>query len=165
MSKAFTKEDGGNDEPLPIERSLPRGEALITPRGFRAMQAEHDVLAAAPVPEELSAKREREHRLQYLELRLTEVRPVEPSAEQTGCVYFGAHVSVTDEDGSVKHYQLVGPDEAEVSAGRVSVESPLGRALLGKRVGDSASVERPRGPVELTVTHIDYDPNSGGFGA
>ena len=53
-------------------------------------------------------------------------------------------------------YRIVGPDEADVRAGRLSVESPLARALLGKEVGESVVVERPRGAVEYTVTQVDY---------
>jgi transcription elongation factor GreB len=55
-------------------------------------------------------------------------------------------------------YRIVGPDEADVKAGRLSVESPLARALLGKEVGESVQVERPRGAMEYTVTQVAYSP-------
>jgi transcription elongation factor GreB len=73
-----------------------------------------------------------------------------------GRAFFGAWVELEDEAGSRVRYRIVGPDEADVKAGRLSVESPLARALLGKEVGESVVVERPRGAVEYTVTQVDY---------
>jgi transcription elongation factor GreB len=60
-------------------------------------------------------------------------------------VTFGAWVTLEDEDGATVHYQLVGADEFDVSLGKISVASPVGKALLGKEEGDDVVVERPRG--------------------
>lgn len=165
MSKAFTKEDGGSDEGLtPARPRSGQGEKrYITPEGYRALQEELASLlgpdASAEGQSGLDAgvrKRERERRAQQLADTLEEVRVVTPEASQEGRVFFGAWVTLEDEDGSEVMYRIVGPDEADVRAGRLSVESPLAKALLGKEVGESVQVERPRGVVEYTVTQIAY---------
>jgi transcription elongation factor GreB len=165
MSKAFTKEDSGGDEGLlPARPRSASGEKrYITPEGYRALQEEllatqgPDPEAAGLTPLETGVRRkERERRAAWLAAVLEDVRVVEPDASQAGRVFFGAWVELEDEDGNPARYRIVGPDEADVKAGRLSVESPLARALLGKEVGDSVVVERPRGAVEYTVTRVDY---------
>ena len=61
-----------------------------------------------------------------------------------------------DEAGRSRRYQLVGPDESDPASGRVSYESPLGRALLKRKVGDIVVVKRPAGEIEVEVVAIDY---------
>ncbi|AEI66638.1 transcription elongation factor GreB [Corallococcus macrosporus] len=102
--------------------------------------------------------REIDRRLRFLQKRLDTATIVTP-AEQTdrSHVYFGATVSLEDEDGGRSTYQIVGSDEIDASGGRISVESPMGRALLRKAVGDSVEVRRPRGDIELTVVDIRYE--------
>lgn len=164
MSKAFTKEDAGGDEALPARPRLATGEKrYITPEGYRALQAEllslqgPDTEARGLSPLEQGGRRkERERRARELTAVLEDVRVVEPDAAQEGRVFFGAWVELEDEDGLQVRYRIVGPDEADVKSGRLSVESPLARALLGKEVGESVLVERPRGAVEYTVTRVDY---------
>jgi transcription elongation factor GreB len=63
---------------------------------------------------------------------------------------------VEHEDGTERRYRLVGPDEFDVEAGLISVDAPLGRALLGKREGDVVQVRRPAGVVEVTVVEISW---------
>ena len=81
---------------------------------------------------------------------------VEPDPAQAGRVFFGAWVTLEDEEGEIVRYRIVGPDEADAKAGLISAASPLGRALLGKEEGDTAVVERPRGPAEYTIRAVDY---------
>lgn len=102
--------------------------------------------------------REIDRRLRFLKKRLDTATIVTP-AEQTdrSRVFFGATVSLEDEDGGRSTYQIVGSDEIDASGGRISVESPMGRALLRKTVGDSVEVRRPRGDIELTVVDIRYE--------
>ncbi|NOJ82564.1 transcription elongation factor GreB [Myxococcus xanthus] len=102
--------------------------------------------------------REIDRRLRFLQKRLDTATIVTP-AEQTdrSRVFFGATVSLEDEDGGRSTYQIVGSDEIDASGGRISVESPMGRALLRKAVGDSVEVRRPRGDIELTVLDIRYE--------
>ncbi|WP_342376926.1 GreA/GreB family elongation factor [Myxococcus stipitatus] len=167
MSKAFTKEDSGGDaELLPLRpRSASGDKRYITPEGYRALQDEltatqgPDAGAEGLTPLEAGVRRqERERRARQLAATLEEVRVVEPDASQAGRVFFGAWVRLEDEDGEQVRYRIVGPDEAEVKSGRLSVESPLAKALLGKEVGESVQVERPRGAVEYTVVAVDYAP-------
>ena len=104
--------------------------------------------------------REIDRRIEFLTRRLDELEVVQPDPSQAGRVFFGAHVTVEDESGAQTEYQVVGPDEFDVAAGRISMASPLGRALLGRREGDEIAVERPRGRVTLTVIAMRYDDDA-----
>ncbi len=150
----------------------------ITPEGFRKIAAEHEriwtelrprivaeVEAAAALgdrsenAEYLYGKRklrELDRRLRCLSERMDELTVVDPKPHATGRAYFGAWVVVETDDGEERSYRLVGPDEADAAMGRISVEAPLGRALLGKREGDVARVERPAGRVQLTVVEVRW---------
>ena len=165
MSKAFTKEDAGGDEPLLPPRPRPASgeKRYITPEGYRALQEELAGLTT-PLPREgrvlggEAQARERARRARQVADTLEEVRVVSPDNLDEPRVYFGAWVTLEDEDGEESSYRLVGPDEADVKAGRLSVESPLARALLGKEEGESFRVERPRGAIEYTLTQVSYRP-------
>ncbi|MBF5046090.1 hypothetical protein FGE12_26990 [Aggregicoccus sp. 17bor-14] len=164
MSKAFTKEDGGGEEGLVPVRPRTASDAprYITPEGYRALQEE---LAGLLSPQDAAdagaldaavRKRERERRAHEVADALEEVTVVPPPAEPHGRIFFGAWVTLEDEDGELQTWRLVGPDEADARAGRLSVESPLGRALLGREEGDSVEVERPRGRTEYAVERVEY---------
>jgi transcription elongation factor GreB len=101
--------------------------------------------------------REIDRRIRFLQKRLDTATIVNP-AEQTdpSRVYFGATVTLEDEDGGRVTYQIVGSDEIDTQGGRISVDSPIGKALLRKAVGDSVEVMRPRGEIELTIVSIKY---------
>jgi transcription elongation factor GreB len=102
--------------------------------------------------------REIDRRLRFLQKRLERLTVVDPT-EQTDdrTVYFGATVTLeNEEDGAKARYQLVGPDEIDLKAGKISVDSPVGRALLGRHRGDLVLVRRPRGEVELSIRAIEY---------
>ena len=101
--------------------------------------------------------REIDRRIEFLTKRLDELEVVRPDPSQAGRVFFGAYVAVEDEAGAATEYQVVGPDEFDVAAGRVSMDAPLGRALLGRREGDEITVERPKGRVTFTVIGIRYE--------
>jgi transcription elongation factor GreB len=77
---------------------------------------------------------------------------VDPAVAASGVIHAGAFVKL--DDGT--EVQVVEPEAADAAARRISVESPLGRALLGKRAGDEIVVERPRGAVEHTVLSVRY---------
>ena len=164
MSKAFTKEDGGGDEGLvPVRpRTATAGPRYITPEGYRALQEELASLLSPQQPQEAGAldaavrKRERERRVHEVADALEEVKVVPAPQQPHGRVFFGAWVTLEDEDGAEQTWRLVGPDEADARSGRLSVESPLGRALLGREEGDVVEVERPRGRTEYTVTQVVY---------
>jgi len=104
--------------------------------------------------------REIDQRLRFLAKRMDELTVVRATPEQRGRVFFGAFVRIREEDGAFRELRLVGPDESDPGAGRVSIESPLGRALLGKREGDEVRVRRPKGEVGCVVIAIRYEEES-----
>ncbi|MFK7897478.1 MAG: transcription elongation factor GreB [Myxococcota bacterium] len=109
--------------------------------------------------------REIDRRIRFLTKRIDELQVVDPGPRKDPeRIYFGAWVSVEDEDGEEARYQLVGPDEFDAKAGRISVDSPVGRALMGKHLGDEVVVRRPKGDVVYTVIEIDYDAPNGDHG-
>jgi transcription elongation factor GreB len=100
--------------------------------------------------------REIDRRARFLTLRLEKARIVDNDGASHETVRFGAVVTVSDPEGERRRYRLVGPDEVDPADGRVSYESPLGRALLRHKVGDVVVVQRPAGELELEVLAIDY---------
>ena len=102
--------------------------------------------------------REIDRRVHYLQKRLDTAEVVD-EARDTDKVFFGAVVEVEQEDGSQRRYQLVGPDEANPAEGRISFQAPLGRALMGRAVGDVVTVRRPAGDVELEILSVRYEPS------
>ncbi|HEX5746228.1 MAG TPA: GreA/GreB family elongation factor [Archangium sp.] len=157
MSKAFTKEDAGGEDVLlpPRPRSTTGETRYITPEGYRAVQEELAALTALPVA---ARPPDWARRTRQLATTLEEVKVVDAEHPDEEHVYFGAWVTLEDEEGEETAYRIVGPDEADVKSGRLSVESPLARALLGKEPGESVRVERPRGAMEYTVTSVSYQP-------
>lgn len=102
--------------------------------------------------------REIDRRIRFLTKRIDELSVVDAGPrKEADRVYFGAWVSVEGEDGELARYQLVGPDEFDAAAGRISVDSPVGRALMGKRLGDEVKVRRPKGEMRYSVLKIEYD--------
>ena len=101
--------------------------------------------------------REIDRRIFFLTKRLDSAVLVAPDqARKDGKVYFGATVEIEDEDGSRTSYQIVGEDEIDLTRGRVSWRSPIGRSLLKKGEGDTVLLRRPSGEVELTVVSVKY---------
>ena len=103
--------------------------------------------------------REIDAKIHRLQKQLESYEVVDPAARpRTDRVFFGATVTVQDEDGAESTYQIVGGDELAESLGpgRISYEAPLGRALLGKREGDAVRVRRPAGDVELTILKVEW---------
>lgn len=102
--------------------------------------------------------REIDRRIRFLTKRIEELTVVDPGPRQDASrIYFGAWVDLEDEEGRSHRYRLVGPDEFDAKAGRISVDSPVGRALMGKRLGDEVSVRRPKGELLYTVLEIAYE--------
>jgi len=159
---------------------MSRSPRYITPEGYRRLAAEHkriwsverprivaEVEAAAALgdrsenAEYIYGKRklrELDRRLRFLSERLDALTVMDPRPDPTGRAFFGAFVTVEDGDGEERTYRLVGPDEFDVARGLISVEAPLGRALLGRRAGDAVSVERPAGSLEIVVVRVAWAP-------
>jgi transcription elongation factor GreB len=72
--------------------------------------------------------------------------------------FFGAWVTIENDDGSAHTYRLVGADEFDLSRGYLSIDAPMARALLGKRIDDEVSVRTPEGFTRTVITDIRYDP-------
>src|SRR5258705_4459474 len=101
--------------------------------------------------------REIDRRIEFLRKRFDVLVVVKPGEVARDRVYFGAKVTLEGEAGAEVRYWLVGPDESDVESGAISVESPLGRVLMGKRCGDEVVVQRPAGRATFTVLAIRYE--------
>jgi transcription elongation factor GreB len=101
--------------------------------------------------------REIDSRVRFLSKRLEVLQVVRERPADTERVFFGAVVSVAEEDGSEREFRIVGPDEFETSRGEISIDAPLARALLGKREGDCALLASPAGEREVEIVTIRYE--------
>ena len=98
-----------------------------------------------------------EGRIVTIEDRLARAQVIEINDPGDGRVRFGATVTVADEDTDAKStYQIVGEDEADISAGRLSVTSPLAKALIGRQRGDSVDINTPGGAKGYEVLRVSY---------
>jgi transcription elongation factor GreB len=149
MSKAFTNED----TPTPDEaEALPARTRRfpITAAGYARLRAELDELRKRK-PEGRADVGWRRARVLVQVLESVDVLP--PSLVD-GRAGFGTRVTIEDRDGEQATYELVGPDEPDIAAGRISIASPVAQALLGRRAGDAAVLRRPKGDVEVTVLSV-----------
>ena len=182
MNKAFTKETDGENEDELDEAPRPKGTHHITPEGFATLKNELKRLWSVDRPrvtEEVSAAaaqgdrsenaeyiygkkklREIDRRIRFLTKRIDAVTVVTQSQENLERVFFGAWFTIEDEDGKTMSYRIVGTDEVDLAARKISVASPVAQALLGKGKGDSAVVQRPKGPVEVTIVNVWYESAS-----
>ena len=181
MSKAFVKDEAAVDEdeeeggaPLPVGT-----KNYMTPAGHARLQAEFIHLVKVERPEVVGIVswaagngdrsengdyiygkkrlREIDRRLRFLTKRLDNALVVDPTAqENSDCVYFGATVSVMDQNGDEFTYSIVGLDEADPGRGRISWVSPLALALLRARLGDSVRFQAPGGLRELEIVRVKY---------
>jgi len=99
-----------------------------------------------------------EGRIKELEGKLAAAQVIDPSAlDAGGKVVFGATVDLADEDtGAEVTYQIVGDDEADLKEGRISISSPIARALIGKEAGDVAEVQAPGGLKHWEIVEVKY---------
>ncbi len=101
--------------------------------------------------------REIDRRIRYLSKSLDRAVVVDNAGKTPDRVYFGATVTILFESGEEREVTIVGGDELDASDGRVSWRSPLARALLKAKVGDTVTVQAPRGPEQIEVAAIRYD--------
>lgn len=151
----------------------------ITPKGLEAMKGELRRLLEEERPAAVKAIEEArghgdlsenaeydtakdrqgmiEAKIRDLDAKLAMAQVIDPATLQGGRVMFGAVVHLEDVDTSEEYvYQLVGTFEADVKAGRISVESPIGKALMGKEVDDEVVIPVPRGKRTVVVTDVVY---------
>lgn len=100
--------------------------------------------------------REIDRRLRFLGDRIDQAHVVDPSQVQSEKVVFGATVTLMDEDGQAKTYQIVGEDEIDLNLGKISWKSPVASALLGKACGDEALIRRPNGDLTVEILKIEF---------
>lgn len=159
----------------PVEKST----ALVTPEGLARLKAELDELWRVRRPEVVRALSaaaaegdrsenaeytyrkkqlgEIDRRVRYLSKRLQELRAVDTVPSDPDAVYFGAVVEVEDADsGECATYRIVGPDETDAARGWISIDSPLARALLKKRVDDELEAALPGGVRRFAVVSVTY---------
>ncbi|AEA67803.1 MULTISPECIES: transcription elongation factor GreB [Pseudomonas] len=154
------------------------GTALITPEGEARMRAEFHELwhvrrpqvtqavseAAAQGDRSENAEytygkkmlREIDSRVRFLTKRLEALKVVSEKPSDPNKVYFGAWVTVEDEDGKESRYRIVGPDELDLKQNLISIDSPLARALIGKALDAEVSVQTPTGEKRVYIVDIAY---------
>jgi transcription elongation factor GreB len=170
-------DDGdGDGEPRPAKSA--NRIAYITPEGARRLRAEFDELwtverprvtqqvadAAAMGDRSENAEyiygkrrlREIDRRVRFLSKRLEAIRIVAEPPSDPKRVFFGAWVTVEDDDGIAKTYRIVGADESDLERGFISLDSPVARALLGKHEGDEVTIRVPRGDVSYLIATVRY---------
>jgi transcription elongation factor GreA len=152
----------------------------MTPEGFRKLQEELKHLKSVERPKNVldietarahgdlkenaeyhAAKDRQGHiaaRMAYLEDRIARAQVIDPSTINHEKVVFGATVRLTDVDsGEEIVYRIVGEHESDVKNGKISVESPIAKSLIGKETGDVAKVVTPRGAREFEILNIKYE--------
>jgi transcription elongation factor GreB len=157
----------------------PRGSKFITPQGAARLKQELDHLwrvlrpqvtqavqeAAAQGDRSENAEyiygkrqlREIDRRVRFLRQRLDGMVIVGAPPSDRSRVFFGAWVTLEDDDGAEVEYRIVGPDEFDAATGLISMDSPLGRALMGKRLDDEVKVELPGGAKRYAVVGVKYE--------
>ena len=164
MSRGFVKEDdlehAGTDVP---ERQLSQHANYVTVNGYAqleklATELEQQRLSLSATKDEQQAQQKLaviNRDLRYVAARLENALVTRPdlNADQ---VLFGATVTVEDEDGASHTYEIVGEDEADIKANKVSWVSPLAKALIGHKVGESVVWTRPAGNAMLEIIAVNY---------
>jgi transcription elongation factor GreB len=158
----------------------PSSTAIITREGFERLKAELDhlwhtvrpevvkALAAAAAEGDRSENAEYtyrkkqlgeiDRRARYLSKRIPVLKVVETAPSQRDAVFFGATIELENVDtGDTVRYRIVGPDETDARLGWISIDSPLARAVLKKRVDDEFEAELPGGRTRFAVIAVDYD--------
>jgi transcription elongation factor GreB len=163
VSKAFTSEETPELEPVlrPAPRVAPGEVRYVTPEGhadlrgaLERLEEERAGLAELSEAEREARRQDLARRLRLVEETLASLTVLRPDAAPPGTVAFGTWVTVEDEEGGRSTWRIVGPDEADARRGLVSVDAPVARSLLGHGEGETVEVERPRGPVDLTIVSV-----------
>ena len=171
MSKAFTKEDdGAADDALLAHLAAARGDdevRPITPAGAERVRAElarlraEDEAARSAEAKGDPATHARALAIRGLEHRLERLQIVPPPTRERDKVQLGASVRVRYESGRERHIRVVGVDEVDASRGDVSYRSPMARALLGARAGETVLLASPRGDEEIAIVDVRYEASAG----
>ena len=169
MSRGFVKEDdlehAGTDVP---ERPVSPHANYVTLNGYRQLETLAAQLEKQRI--DLSSKKDDQTAMQqlavvnrdlrYVAARLESALVIQPVSALANAdsqtVVFGAVVTVEDETGESHTYSIVGEDEADIKANKISYTSPLGQALIGHKLDDAVTWLRPAGNQELIITAIQF---------
>jgi len=176
MSPERVDDDDADAEEQP--KVAKKHVAYITAEGAAKLKAEHDELWLVERPRVTQAVsdaaalgdrsenadyiygkrrlREIDRRLRFLTKRLETVRVVDEKPTDPKRVFFAAYVTLEDEDGVEKTWRIVGADESDMARGFISMDSPVAKALLGRRQGDAITIRVPKGDVEYTIVRVKY---------
>ncbi|OGV77370.1 MAG: transcription elongation factor GreAB [Methylotenera sp. RIFCSPLOWO2_02_FULL_45_14] len=166
MSRAFVNEErfeqAGDDI---VERPISEHPNYVTPTGALELQTLEESLLAQletlknatddTFGKEKIAEIERD--LRYVRARLDSALLVDPKAQSHETVLFGATIEVKDGEGTQHKFHIVGEDEADASINKVSWVSPLAKSLLGHKIGDTVTWQRPVGDITLEILDIHYE--------
>ena len=155
-----------------------RGSTYITPEGKQCLRSELHQLWKVERPQVTSAVheaakngdrsengdyiygkrrlREIDSRVRFLNKRLDELKVIDQTPADTSRIFFGAWVRLEDAEGQEQCWRIVGPDEFDLPRGKLSMDSPMARALLGKRLDDEIRVDSPAGEKLYYVTAVSY---------
>lgn len=100
--------------------------------------------------------REIDRRLEFLAKRMDIAEVIDPKTITSSTVVFGATVTIEDEEGDLKTYQIVGEDEVDIVGNKISWKSPIAKALLGKSIDQEVLIKRPKGEQWVTIVEIKY---------
>jgi len=163
MSRAFVKEADEEQSEVP-ERPQSPGPNYVTSAGLAALRAQladlqeqrRQLVARSDdlLKKETLKLLDRDSR--YFQGRIETAQVIDPAAQPRDEVAFGAVVRTVDEEGVERDFAIVGEDEADVAAGKVSWVSPLARAIVGARVGETVTWHRPVGDLHLEILSIAY---------
>jgi transcription elongation factor GreB len=184
MSKAFTKEND-EAEDLSLEESqdnaalsTPGGKNYITPQGIERLRSEWKRLMDIERPELVKVVqwaagngdrsengdyiygkrklREIDRKIRFLTKRMENAEIIDPTQQKSDKILFGATVTLLDEQAQERKYSIVGIDETDGKKGRISWISPIAKALLKRSVGDTITVQLPKGEEDFEIIKISY---------
>jgi transcription elongation factor GreB len=156
----------------------PKASPYITKAGYKALEQElkqlwerraivTKALAAAAAEGDRSENaeyiyrkkelREIDRRIRYLQKRLPDLKVIHQIPDNTEQVYFGAWVTLEDDNGKEHRYRIVGPDEFDPQKNAISIDSPMARALLKKNLDDEVEVRSPSGTRRYVIIEINYE--------
>ncbi|KPK49416.1 MAG: transcription elongation factor GreB [Myxococcales bacterium SG8_38_1] len=145
----------------------------ITPEGYRRIEEEADRLWNVDRPTtaaegdrsenaEYQYSKQRlaaiDRRLRFLGQRLKVLTVVDEKPPDDGRVYFGSWVTIEDEDGNEQTYRIIGPDEIDAKKQWISMDSPVGKSLLSREVGDEITLRRPKGEAMCEIVEVRNTP-------
>lgn len=181
MNKAFTRESDSDDDEPEVVAPLPAGQKnYITPGGYVRLKAELERLVDKERPEVVGIVswaagngdrsengdyiygkkrlREIDRRIRFLVKRLDLTEVVDSAGRDSDQIFFGATVTIANQRNETRKVSIVGIDETDAARGYISWISPMARALLKARAGDTVTLVTPAGPEEIEILDVRYEP-------